>query len=179
MISPIFCNDPKIKSLEIMFEWVKSVEYMKELFEKYKHTPVGEEVICHLIFQCWYAFTILPDTKSRYVVVQEIDFYKENWKSAIAKGLDLYYDKASVCWIIGYTSYTDNKFFPSLKRFGEDMMKRGISLSSEEMPFDVLSGKRRKNANDFYYIVPSALFPSECAADKFFRDRLEKSGITG
>lgn len=179
MIKRIFYSDKKLREKELLFRWNETVDYLKELFEEHKHTPVGEEILCHLIFQCWYAFAYLIDTQARYIISQEIDFYKENWKSAVAKGIDLYYDSPSVCWIIGFTSFTGNKFFKPFKKFGEDMMKRGVDLSTPEMPFDVLSGKSRKDKNDYYYIIPSELFPSYCDADKFFYDKLIKLGFNG
>ena len=179
MIRQIFYSDSKIRNYEIILRWSDSVEYLKSLFEEHKHTPVGEEILCHLIFQCWYAYAFLPETSARYIILQEVDYYTESWRNAVADGLKYYYNSPSVCWITGFTAFTGNKYFKELKNFGADMMKRGVSVSSAEMPFDILSGKKRKHPDDVNYIVPSKLFPSECVADKFFREKLEVIGING
>ena len=177
MVNRIFYSDSKLCSFEIIQRWYEIIEYIEKLYEENKHFPIGEELICLGIFESWYACTYLPDSQVRYIILAELDYYQEKWKHFVCEAIDNFYDSPSACWLVGFTSKTCNNRYPALKRLGEDMLKRGLSLSNLNLPFDILSGKRRKDKNDEYYIMPKELFPSNSAADKFFREMLSDAGI--
>ncbi len=179
MISRILYSDRKIEAMEEIQRWYETIEYLKKLYVENVELPVAEEILALAIFQCWYTYNVLPDTAIRYQIFEDIIYYKETWRRLISVGLDRYYDSPHICWMIGYTAFTENiHFYSHLKRFGEDMMKRGISLSNLDLPYDILSGKKRRYQNDLYLIRPKILFPSNSAADKYFRKKLEDTGLT-
>lgn len=177
MVNRVFYSDKILCSYEQIQRWYEIIDYIESLYLEHRWTPLAEEIICLGIFEAWYAITYLPDSSVRYIIFSDFDYYESMWKHFVCEGLDHFYNSPSVCWIMGYTMKTCNESFPHFKHFGEDLIKRALSLSNEHMPFDVLSGKKRKTKNDEYYIVAKELFPSNSIADKFFKEMLSDAGI--
>jgi len=174
MINRIFYCDNKILSFEVLHRWYEAILYIEETYEKYKFTPYGDEVLCLGLFETWYIINQLPDTAVRYIVLDDYDFYKKKWRYFLGQTIERFYNSPSVCWIAGYTATNNIPEFKLFKNFGADIMRRGRDLSNETLPVDVLSGKKRKTKNDYFYIVPNELFPSGSVADKYFTALLDE-----
>ncbi len=177
MVYCVFYCDEKIMQLERDNCWYDEVEYLSKLYEENQIAPVAEDILCSLIFVCWYAYSKLENTPARYVMFQDFDYFKKQWLHFVCVGLDKFYNSHSLNFVIGYTAYTDNKYYKPMKRFGEDLMKKACVNMPLELPYDVMLGKVRKNKNDDYLIIPDILFPGRCVADNYFREILAQAGI--
>ena len=179
MITPIFHSDRKLIDYEYYGKWHEIIDYLEEIFEQNKYNPIGGEILCTAIFESWYCFAYLQDRSYRYVIQSEIDFYLSKWRHFVALAIDLFYNDPNVMWIVGYTCVTWNNFYKDFKKLGEEFIKKAIASSDPSKPFDVLCGRKRKTQNDYYYIIPSELFPSEAECDKFFKKVLANLNIKG
>lgn len=178
MVRKVFYSDDTLEDLEIVHRWYESLQYLEDRFFENEYNVLAEEIVATLIFQSWYIITYLPNTSLRYIIFEDYDYYIERWRNYISWGLCSFYNSANVCWMIGYTLTTCNLQYKHLIRFGEDMKRRGIQLAVDEHPWDILSGRRRRNKNDEFIIIPSKLFPSKSAADTYFKTLLSEAGIT-
>ena len=163
--------------METIYKWYESVEYLDKMYEEKKDLPVAEDIVCTGIFQTWYILTKLSMSECYLLINPELEFYFDMWKRFVCIAIDKFFYSASACWLVGYTATQNNIFDNFFNKMGESFLRRGIKLSTKEQPFDLLSGRKRRDKNDVYLIDVNALFPSECVCDVFFREKLKELGI--